>query len=138
VPFIFQTPAPQTLPVHPWAPPPNFSPVKAFPSFASQEPRDVDMSEPSPPKPEACDKESGRIVATGALRRVFNSRQKSRAQNRLHVSLPDDPGYGSEEGSDDDNAGHVRPVTQNTSNHYTLNMPSAPAPQSDMPHVLLG
>jgi hypothetical protein len=29
-------------------------------------------------------------------------------------------------------------VTQNTSNHYTLNMPSAPAPQSDMPHVLLG
>ncbi|OAX42559.1 hypothetical protein K503DRAFT_733341 [Rhizopogon vinicolor AM-OR11-026] len=137
VPFIFQTPAPQTVPVHPWAPPPNFSPQKAFPPFAAQELCDVDMSEPSPPKPEASDKESGRIVATGALRRVFNSRQRARAQNHLQVVSHDDPGYGSEEESDDD-AGHVRPVTQNTSNHYTLNMPSAPALQSDMPHVLLG
>lgn len=118
-------------------PPPNFSPQKAFPTSAAPELRDIDMSEPSPPKPEASDKESRRIVATGALRRVFNSRQKARAQNYLHVSSHDDPGYGSEEESDD-SAGHVRPVTQNTSNHYTLNMPSAPAPQSDMPHVLLG
>jgi len=95
------------------------------------------MSEASPPKTEASDKENRRIVATGALRRVFNSRQKVHAQNHLDVSSRDDPGYGSGEESDD-SAGLVRPVTQNTSNHYTLNMPSVPTPQSDMPHVLLG
>lgn len=137
MPFIFQTPVPQTPPVHPWAPPLNFSPQKAFPPLPAQELRDVDMSEPSPPKPAASNKDSGRIVATGALRRVYNSRQRARAQNHLHASLHDDPGYGSGEESDD-SAGQVGPVTQNTSNHYTLNMPSAPAPQSDMPHVLLG
>ncbi|KAG0703049.1 Di-sulfide bridge nucleocytoplasmic transport domain-containing protein [Suillus ampliporus] len=137
VPFIFQAPAPQTPRVHPWAPPVNFSPQKAFPPLGAQELRDVDMSELSPPKPEASEKESGRIVATGALRRVFNSRQRARTKTHQTVSLRDDPGYGSEEESDGD-AGHVGPVTQNTSNHYTLNMPSAPAPQSDMPQVLLG
>lgn len=134
VPFIFQAPVPQTPAVHPWAPPVNFTPQKAFPA---QELRDVDMSELSPPKPEASEKESGRIVATGALRRVFNSRQKARTKVQHAVSLRDDPGYGSEEESDGD-ADHVGPVTQTTSNHYTLNMPSAPTPQSDTPQVLLG
>jgi len=134
VPFIFQAPAPQTLPVHPWVPPVNFSPQKAFPV---QELRDVDMSELSPPKSEASEKENGRIVATGALRRVFNSRQKARTKSQHVVSLRDDLGYGSDEEIDSDTE-HVGPVTQNTSNHYTLNMPANPAPGVDTPQVLLG
>ncbi|KAG1874088.1 Di-sulfide bridge nucleocytoplasmic transport domain-containing protein [Suillus tomentosus] len=133
VPFIFQTPALQTPPVHPWVPPVNFSPQKAFPV---QELRDVDMSELSPPKSEASEKENGRMVATGALRRVFNSRQKARTKSQHVVSLRDDLGYGSEEEIDGD-VDHV-PVTQNTSNHYTLNMPANPAPRTDTPQVLLG
>lgn len=134
VPFIFQAPALQTPPVHPWVPPVNFSPQKAFPV---QELRDVDMSELSPPKSEASEKENGRIVATGALRRVFNSRQKARTKSQHAVSLRDDLGYDSEEEIDGD-ADHVGPVTRNTSNHYTLNMPANPAPRADTPQVLLG
>ncbi|KAG1765420.1 Di-sulfide bridge nucleocytoplasmic transport domain-containing protein [Suillus occidentalis] len=134
VPFIFQTPALQTPPVHPWVPPVNFSPQKAFPV---PELRDVDMSEPSPPKPVPSEKENGRIVATGALRRVFNSRQKARTKTQHAVSLRDEAGYGSEEEIDGD-ADHVGPVTRNTSNHYTLNMPANPAPRADTPQVLLG
>ncbi|KAG1777286.1 Di-sulfide bridge nucleocytoplasmic transport domain-containing protein [Suillus placidus] len=134
VPFIFQAPALQTPPVHPWVPPVNFSPQKAFPV---QELRDVDMSELSPPKSEASEKENGRIVATGALRRVFNSRQKARTKSQHVVSLRDDLGYGSEEEIDGD-ADHVGPVTRNTSNHYTLNMPANPAPRTETPQVLLG
>ncbi|KAG1889207.1 Di-sulfide bridge nucleocytoplasmic transport domain-containing protein [Suillus subluteus] len=134
VPFIFQAPALQTPPVHPWVPPVNFSPQKAFPV---QELRDVDMSELSPPKPEASEKENGRIIATGALRRVFNSRQKARTKSQHAVSLRDDLGYGSEEEIDGD-VDHVGPVTRNTSNHYTLNMPANPVPRADTPQVLLG
>jgi hypothetical protein len=40
--------------------------------------------------------------------------------------------------SEDDDNNHVVPVAHNSSTHYTLNMPSALAPQSDMPHILLG
>lgn len=120
--------------MHPWVPPVNFSPQKAFPV---QELRDVDMSELSPPKPEASEKENGRTVATGALRRVFNSRQKARTKTQHAVSLRDEVGYGSEEEIDGD-ADHVGPVTRNTSNHYTLNMPANPAPRADTPQVLLG
>ncbi|KAG2069838.1 hypothetical protein BDR04DRAFT_1054882 [Suillus decipiens] len=134
VPFIFQAPTLQTPPVHPWVPPVNFSPQKAFPV---QELRDVDMSELSPTKSEASEKENGRIVATGALRRVFNSRQKARTKSQHVVSLRDDLGYGSEEEIDGD-VDHVGPVTRNTSNHYTLNMPANPAPRVDTPQVLLG
>jgi hypothetical protein len=97
----------------------------------------VDMSELSPPKSEASEKENGRIVATGALRRVFNSRQKARTKSQHVVSLRDDLGYGSDEEIDSDTE-HVGPVTQNTSNHYTLNMPANPAPGADTPQVLLG
>ncbi|KIJ59817.1 hypothetical protein HYDPIDRAFT_99956 [Hydnomerulius pinastri MD-312] len=132
VPFIFQSPPPQTNPPHPWVPPPNFSPRKAFPQLPAEELRDVDMAELSPPKPEETERESGRSVATGALRRVFKSRQRSRAKTR---SRHEDPDYSSEDSSEDEKAG---PLTQNTSNHYTLNMPSAPAPHSDTPYVLLG
>ncbi|KAH7907528.1 Di-sulfide bridge nucleocytoplasmic transport domain-containing protein [Hygrophoropsis aurantiaca] len=135
VPFIFQQPAPQTPSPYPWAPPPHFSPQKAFPNPPQEEVRDVDMSELSPPKPE--EPSPVRAVATGALRRVFNSRRKARVQNRLTSSRQDDPGYGSEGESEDEEGNHGQ-LTHNTSNHYTLNLPSAPTPQSDTPYILLG
>lgn len=135
VPFIFQSPPPQTNPPYPWAPPPNFSPQKAFPQPPAPELRDVDMSDLSPPKMEEGEKENGRAVATGGLRRVYKLRQKARAVSHSRRS-DDDPEQASEEDSEDDTI--ARPLTQNTSNHYTLNMPSAPVPQSDTPYVLLG
>ncbi|KZP15210.1 hypothetical protein FIBSPDRAFT_726197 [Athelia psychrophila] len=131
-PFLFNTPAPQTPHAHPWAPPPLFSPEKAFPQPQFQELKDIDMSEASPPKPE----EGDRTVATGALRRVFKSRERAREKNKSRLALTmsaDDDGSGSD--SDEEERGRV---ARKTSNHYTLNLPSAPAPQSDTPYILLG
>lgn len=92
----------------------------------------MDMFDLSPPKTEESEKENGRAVATGGLRRVYKLRQKARAKSRSGEDLEQT----SEDDSEDD--GIARPLTQNTSNHYTLNMPSALAPQSDTPYVLLG
>lgn len=91
------------------------------------------MSEASPPKPE----EGDRAVATGALRRVFKSRERARSKgkDRMAVTLAADlDASGSD--SEEEERGRVAP--RNTSNHYTLNLPSAPAPQSDTPYILLG
>lgn len=135
VPFIFQSPPPHTNPPPPWAPPPNFSAQKAFPQpQPAQELHDVDMSELSPPKPDENEKENGRVVATGAMRRVFNSRRKANVKSRAMR----DPADGSDDEYSEDDRGHARPLTQNTSTHYTLNMPSGPASPSDTPYVLLG
>ncbi|KAF9242358.1 Di-sulfide bridge nucleocytoplasmic transport domain-containing protein [Melanogaster broomeanus] len=134
VPFIFQSPPPQTNAPYPWTPPPNFSPQKAFPQPPAQELRDVDMSDVSPPKPEDSERDSGRAVATGALRRVYNSRQRTRAKSRPRN---EDLEHSSEDDIEDE-GGLGRPLTRNTSTHYTLNMPSAPAPRSETPYVLLG
>ena len=131
VPFIFQSPPPQSNAPYPWAPPRNFSPQKAFPQ---PELRDVDMSDLSPPKTEESEKENGRAVATGGLRRVYKLRQKARTQS--HSRTDEEPEQASEDDSEDEKV--AGPLTQNTSNHYTLNMPSVPAPQSDTPYVLLG
>ncbi|KAK0506440.1 Di-sulfide bridge nucleocytoplasmic transport domain-containing protein [Armillaria luteobubalina] len=137
VPFIFQTPSRQPPQPYPWAPPPNFSPSKAFPQpVTSEEVRDVDMSEVSPPKPEEPKSERGRPIATGGLRRVFRARQKV---NGRQLSKTD--GHDEEDDdldSDEENDRDVTPINQNTSNHYTLNLPSPPAPQSDTPYILLG
>lgn len=135
VPFIFQSPRPQTNPTHPWEPPPSFSPHKTFPQPSpAPELHDVDMSELSPPKPDSSEKENGRVVATGAMRRVFNSRRRARAKSHLNGEDAED----ASEGDSEDERGHVGLLTQNTSNHYTLNMPSAPSSRSDTPYVLLG
>jgi len=135
VPFIFQSPRPQTNPTHPWEPPPSFSPHKTFPQPPpAPELHDVDMSELSPPKPDSSEKENGRVVATGAMRRVFNSRRRARAKPHSNGEDAED----ASEGDSEDERGHVGPLTQNTSNHYTLNMPSAPSSRSDTPYVLLG
>ncbi|PCH33102.1 hypothetical protein WOLCODRAFT_134900 [Wolfiporia cocos MD-104 SS10] len=144
-PFLFQQPAPQSPHTPAWAPPPHFSAAKAFPQ---PEPKDVDMLESSPPKPAQAPQakedqgEAGgeRAVATGAMRRVFNARQ--RAKERGRVARGRSRAADQEESDDDDGGredrGRISPVTQNTSNHYTLNMPGPAAPQSDIPYVLLG
>lgn len=93
------------------------------------------MSDLSPPKMEESEKENGRAVATGGLRRVYKLRQKTRAESRSRRDN-EDPEQTSEDDSEDD--GITRPLTHNTSNHYTLNMPSAPAAPSNTPYVLLG
>ncbi|KAH0590165.1 Nucleus export protein BRL1 [Termitomyces sp. J132] len=135
VPFIFnQNATPRTSNPPPWQPPPFFSPEKVFPN--TPEPNDVDMSEASPNR---CDdhgkSETGRAMAVGGLRRVYNTRKKtqilqsSRRRTMRSVGSEDDVSDSGEE---------TEPVVQNTSNHYTLNMPAAPAPQSDLPYILLG
>lgn len=135
-PFLFQSPTPQTSHSHPWAPPPAFSPTKAFPQPQFQDLKDVDMSELSPPKQEILDSpEEKRVVATGALRRVYKSRERARSKSRLAVRRHSD---GESESESDDEGRSLTPVTQNTSNHYTLNIPSVPAPKSDTPYILLG
>ncbi|TFK47950.1 hypothetical protein OE88DRAFT_1738079 [Heliocybe sulcata] len=143
VPFIFQTPPPHSEPSHPWAPPPNFSPSKAFPSVEQPDVKDVDMAELTPPRAE--EQKSGgsgaRAIATGAMRRVFKARQKTRERSRLAMSRKpaqsEDEASGS--GSEDESAVRARsPFPQNLSNHYTLNMPAPAPPKSDTPYVLIG
>lgn len=136
IPFIFNTPPRQVSQPYPWAPPPNFSPTKAFPAAVQEEPVDVDMAEVSPPKPEERENvPESRMVATGGMRRILQSRLRNgttRARSRGRENWDDD---GSD--SDEDNEGQMASVTQNT-NHYTLNLPSPSPPQSDMPYILLG
>ncbi|KAJ7171755.1 Di-sulfide bridge nucleocytoplasmic transport domain-containing protein [Mycena crocata] len=140
IPFIFQTPPRQTNPSpYPWAPPANFSPSKAFPQPSpAAELSDVDMREASPPKPEtdpASSPESGRRVATGGMRRILKSRMKS----ALSMSTVAEARGDDEPESDSEDEGRTGRLTRTTStNHYTLNMPSPAAPQSDLPYVLLG
>ncbi len=141
VPFLFQpTPLPQTPQSHPWAPPPQFSISKAFPHQADV--KDVDMTEASPFRNEDTkgeespvkEKDHERPVAGGALRRVYRQRtnRSYTRRRREHEDAEESSGSDSEDGS---NAG---PMTSKTSNHYTLNMPAHPAPQSDLPYILLG
>jgi hypothetical protein len=134
---MFQTPIPPQSPTkHPWAPPENFSPSKAFPQPLPQvELHDVDMSEVSPPKPE----EGTRAMALGGMRRVYNSRRKrSKEKLRVVVSSRGSGDDGSDDEEDEHSDRRIAPRTLNTSNHYTLSLPSPAPPQSDLPYILLG
>ena len=77
-------------------------------------------------------------MATGGLRRIYNQRRK-RQENRPVVTrnrrAEDEDEAASDESEEE---GTVTPLTQNTSNHYTLNMPAPAPPQSDLPYILLG
>ena len=146
VPFLLPpTPVPYTQHTS-WAPPPSFSPEKAFPLQADV--KDIDMADLSPfrngestleQSKHEKDVDNGRPVATGGLRRVYNQRRK-RQENRLVVARNRRAGDEDEVASDSESEeeGTVTPLTQNTSNHYTLNMPAPAPPQSDLPYILLG
>ncbi|EJF58786.1 Di-sulfide bridge nucleocytoplasmic transport domain-containing protein [Dichomitus squalens] len=135
-PFLFNIPAPQTPHPPAWVPPPNFSPEKAFPQ---PELHDVEMSESSPGSKlteQEQDGEGNRPVSGAALRRVYkrrNQRDRSRL-GRRHARVDDGESSGEESGEEGDHA----PLTQKTTNHYTLNMAGPIAPQSDLPFRLLG
>lgn len=141
VPFLFQpTHLPQTPQSHPWAPPPQFSISKAFPPQADV--KDVDMTEASPFRNEdtkgdespAKEKDHERPVAGGALRRVYRQRTNRPYTRRRR----EHEGGEASSGSDSEDEASAGPLTRKTSNHYTLNMPAHPAPQSDLPYILLG
>ncbi|KAH9938981.1 Di-sulfide bridge nucleocytoplasmic transport domain-containing protein [Epithele typhae] len=134
VPFLFQEPAPHSSHSPAWAPPQ--SPVK----FPEPELNDVDMADTSlggqsPEKGKEHDGDGERVLAAGALQRVYkkrNSRERSRL--RRHRSRVEDE-ESSEGESDGDDVGLV---TRKTTNHYTLNMTGPSAPQSDSHVRLLG
>lgn len=105
------------------------------------------MADSSPPKPGEQSQHKGderegdgeRAVALGAVRRVYRSRQRATARSRARRGKS--RGVDQEESdvsgeSDDEEERGV--VTQNMSNHYTLNMPGSAPHQSDLPYVLLG
>ena len=135
VPFMMQMPAPSIPHPDPWVPPTQ--PYLEIP--------DVDMAEAGPPQrstPAESEEEGEprveRKVAVGALRRVYNARKKMRDGRRpvaRTASVQDADESEAESESEHDG---ITPVTQNTSNHYTLNLSNAAAPRSDMPYVLLG
>lgn len=93
---------------------------------------EVSPDKPGEPKP---DNGGGRTMASGALRRIFKSRQKTR-----DIRVARKPRQ--EEGDDEDvfisdSEEDQRAVAMKTSNHYTLNMAS-PSSQSDLPYILSG
>jgi len=142
VPFLFNAAPPQTPHTPAWEPP-QHSPFK---TPAQPEIHDIDMNEATPSKPEENDKENvaeqkeesleqKRPIATGALRRVFRSRRRTRGRSR-RLDDNEDSGLGSESEDDEDEQVALRP--QKTSNHYTLNLPAHAPPQSETPYLLLG
>jgi hypothetical protein len=139
IPFMFNTTPSTPLPP-PWAPPVSFSPEKAFPKTSCKEEfKDVEMEEASPQRPEDKKIDQGRTVAAGAMRRVYNSRQKSRDRRVVRRQTEEGENEDLERSdSDDETVGPHQPLTQNTSNHYTLNLPATPPHQPDLPYILLG
>lgn len=137
IPFMLNVPAPATPYRDPWVPP----------NEAYAEIKDVDMAEASPPQRpapiEATSSSSDhedegrsrdRRIALGGLKRVYKSRQRLRERSRMGASPVEDTDDSDAESEDE----VVSPITQNTSNHYTLNLPAPTAPKSDTPYVLLG
>lgn len=132
IPFMLSVPAPATPHRDAWVPP----------SGAYAEIRDVDMADASPPtkpaEPGAHDDEErsrDRRIALGGLKRVYRSRRRQRERSAQARARAGDAEDSAAESEDDDAA---QPVTQKTSNHYTLNMPAPAPPKSDTPYVLLG
>lgn len=117
--------------------------MKTFPQPTFQpEVWDVDMADASPPKAMEPNPESGRVVATGALRRVYNARKKKAAPSSLSISRTrgqdDDDDDDRSLSSDEDDERTAMPVARNNNNHYTLNLPAPPAPRPNTPFMLLG
>ena len=139
VPFIFNTPPPQESREYPWQPSAGCCSPKSLPQ---NELKDVDMPDASPPRPPSPEKEGDedRAIALGGLKRVYNSRQKARSKSKLAIvtmrkGVED---HDSSDDSDEEIVRDVTPITQNTSNHYTLNLPGPAPTRSDLPYVLLG
>jgi len=104
-----------------------------------EESKDVDMGESIPPKVDADsdEKDNERQIAPGALKRVYGQRRgRQISKSSWSCQKLADTDQSSDSGSDMD--AHITPITQNTANHYTLNMPVPPAVTSETPYILLG
>jgi len=104
-----------------------------------EESKDVDMGESTPPKVDvdSDEKENERQTAPGALKRVYGQRRRRQMpKSSWSCQTLADTDQGSDSGSDVDD--HITPITQNTANHYTLNMPVPLAVTSETPYILLG
>jgi hypothetical protein len=140
MPFIFQSPMLHTSHPPPWSPPPACSSAKPIPQ---PEVTDVDMSETSPLKQDdpvkSSEEDANRAISLGGIRRVFRSRH-AKAKSRNLARMEDECSDGdSQSDIEDDRIVRAKsPVTRTLSNHYTLNMPSPPAPKSELPYVLSG
>lgn len=121
IPFLFG----QTFTPHPWTPPALNPSTNPFLPPATHEIKDVDMADASPGKTEE-NKEAGRPMALGGLKRIYNQRHKAKLRRMQRQ----------ENHSDDDIDEDT--TTHNTSNHYTLNLPAPLASQPDTPYILLG
>lgn len=150
VPFMLNIPPPQTPERPAWIPPAE--------AHVELELRDVDMAEASPPHVTMRDLDedggaegsSSRVIATGGMKRVFRSRQKMKERRSrlalalVHPRAEREDGEAvseSDEGDDDDDrtgSSAATPITQNMSNHYTLNIPGHAPPRSETPYILLG
>lgn len=78
-----------------------------------------------------------------AVKRVERARRNTVRRNntgrrRARFYEQEDEGTDEEEYDDDGSPRRPAAVSRNTSNHYTLNMPSPALPTPDMPYVLLG
>lgn len=107
-----------------------------------EESRDVDMGESISLislkiDADSDEKENERQIVPGALKRVHGQRRRRHmSKSSQSCQKLADTDQGSDSGSDMDD--HITPVTQNTANHYTLNMPVSPAVTSETPYILLG
>lgn len=150
IPFSFNTPqrSSSSSTSSAWAPPPNFSPSKAFPQpvpVSSPGVRDVDMPDASPRSPERPDEHNGALVLGGGTRRrVYKARgplgKMSRTKSRVVVYEEEDSFGGGETDEDDGDNILSRPQDRKTKteNHYTLNMSTGLHPKSDLPYLLAG
>lgn len=127
-PFLFAQGG-QTSSPHPWTPPALNPSTNPFLPPATQEIKDVDMSDASPGKTEE-NKEVGRPMALGGLKRIYNQRQKAKLRRVKRQENHSDDDIDEDTGSNS--------TTHNTSNHYTLNLPAPLASRPDTPYILLG
>ena len=89
-----------------------------------------------------------RLISNAALRRIARRRKQDGGSRRMKSRLRDlvrvggheeDEGSSDEEGYDGDGSPRKsRALTQNTSNHYTLNMPGPAPARNETPYILLG
>ncbi|KAF8503941.1 Di-sulfide bridge nucleocytoplasmic transport domain-containing protein [Hysterangium stoloniferum] len=155
VPFLFKQAIPPSMPDPPWQP---RSPMQQH----QPEINDVSMDDASPPKLEMpVPITAERAVATGALSRVFRSRQKqkfrtSRRGGRSRMYDEDADETDEEDLTETDEEGeltastphrrrglqksHSEPVTTtaNHNHHYTFHVPTPQLSHSEIPYILLG
>ncbi|KAJ6601467.1 Di-sulfide bridge nucleocytoplasmic transport domain-containing protein [Mycena sp. CBHHK59/15] len=125
-PFSFQTPPRPQPPQNRWRPPPNFDPSNTFPSASQKLHNHVAV----PPRLDDAVPEN-----PVGIQRVFQSGRKN---GLFSAALSERDKVQHESDRDDDGAVISTTHTHNISNHYTLNVPSPPAPHLQLFQVLPG